>query len=38
MSQPLPTGGFNWVDPSAFMANKIGSYENCDNEGYLIRG
>ena len=36
MIQPLPTGGFNWVDPSEFTPDKIDSYANCDNEGYLL--
>ena len=32
MTQPLPTGGFNWVDPSEFMPDKIDSYM----KGYLL--
>ena len=36
MSQLLPTGGFNWIDPSEFTPDKIDSYANCDNEGYLL--
>ena len=35
MSQLLPTGGFDWVDPSEFTPKKIDSYTNCDSEGYL---
>ena len=36
MSQLLPTGGFNWVDPSQFISDKIDTYANCENEGYLL--
>ena len=36
MIQPLPTGGFNWVDPSEFTPDKIDSYAKCDSEGYLL--
>ena len=36
MSQLLPTGRFNWVDPSEFTSDKIDSYANCDSEGYLL--
>ena len=36
MSQLLPTGGFNWVDASQFTPNKIDSYANCDEKGYLL--
>ena len=36
MSQLLPTGRFNGVDPSQFKPNKIDSYSNCDEEGYLL--
>ena len=36
MIQPLPTGGFNWVDVSESMPDKINSYANCDSEGYLL--
>ena len=32
MSQPLPTGGFNLVDPS----DMIDSFANWDSEGYLL--
>ena len=33
MSQLLPTGGFEWVDPSQLTPDKIDSYVN---EGYLL--
>ena len=33
MSQPLPTGRFEWVDPSQFMSDNISA--NCE-EGYLL--
>ena len=33
MSQPPPTGGFEWVDPSEFTPDKTDSYTN---EGYLL--
>ena len=36
MSQPLPTGEFNWVDPSQLASEKVNSYANCDKEGYLL--
>ena len=36
MIQLLPTGGFNWVDPSEFTPDKIDSYVNCDKEGCLL--
>ena len=36
MSQLLPTRGFEWVDPSQFTPDKIDSYSNCENEGYLL--
>ena len=36
MIQKLSTGGFNWVDPSEFTPDKIDSYANCVNEGYLL--
>ena len=36
MIQPLPTGGFNWVDPSEFTPDKINSYTNWDSDGYLF--
>ena len=36
MIQPLPTGGFNWVDTSEFTLDKIDSYANWDSEGYLL--
>ena len=36
MIQPLPMGGFNWVDPSEFTPGKIDSYAKCDSEGYLL--
>ena len=36
MSQSIPTGRFNWVDLSQFMPDKIDSYSNCDNKGYLL--
>ena len=35
MNQPLPTGGFEWVDPSQFTPDKIDSYAN-RNKGYLL--
>ena len=39
MIQPLPTGGFNLVDPNEFTPDKIDSYVNCDNElGLSTRG
>ena len=31
-----PTGGFNWVDASKFMPDKIDSFANCDSRGYLF--
>ena len=34
MSQLLPTGGFNWVDPSELTPDKIESCSNWDSEGY----
>ena len=34
--QKLPTGGFNWVDPSQFTPDRIDFYANCKNEGYLL--
>ena len=36
MSQLLPAGGFEWVDLSLIMPDKIDSYTNCENEGYLL--
>ena len=36
MSQLLPTGGFNWVDPSEFTPDKIDSYANSDSQGYPL--
>ena len=36
MIQPLPTGGFEWVDPNEFTPDKIDSYADWDNEGYLL--
>ena len=36
MIQPLPTRGFNWVEPSEFTPDKIDSYANWDSEGYLL--
>ena len=36
MIQKLPTGGFNWVDPSEFTPDKIDSDANWNNEGYLL--
>ena len=36
MSQKLPTGGFQWVDPSQFTSNKINSYANCGSKGDLL--
>ena len=36
MIQKLPTGGFNWVDPSQFTPDNINFYANCENEGYLL--
>ena len=36
MIHPLPTRGFNWVDASEFMPEKIDSYTNCDSKGYLL--
>ena len=36
MIQLLPTGGFNWVDPSKFTPDNIDSYANYENEGYLL--
>ena len=36
MSQPLPTGGFNWVNPSQSTPDKIDSYANCNKKGYLL--
>ena len=36
MIQPLPTGGFNWVDQSEFMPDKIDSHVNWNNENYLL--
>ena len=35
MSQLLPTGGFNWVDPSEFTPDKSNSYANRE-ECYLL--
>ena len=32
MSQLLPTGGFNWVDPSQFTPDEISS----GNKGYML--
>ena len=36
MSELLPTRGLNWADPNEFKPDKIDSYANCDNEGYLL--
>ena len=36
MSQPLPTRGSNWVDPSEVTSDKIDNYANWDSEGYLL--
>ena len=36
MVQKLPTGAFNWVNPSEFTYDKIDSYGNWDSEGYLL--
>ena len=37
MIQLLPTGEFNWVDPSKFtMADKTDSYANWDSNGYIL--
>ena len=33
MSQPLPTGGFKWVD---VHLDEIGELVNCSNRGYLL--
>ena len=35
-SQLLSTRGFNWVDVSEFMPDKIDSYANCDSKDYLF--
>ena len=37
MSQLLPTGGFNWVDPSQFTPDNIGTNTNRENECCLLR-
>ena len=36
MIQLFPTSGFNWVNLSDFTPDKIDSYANGDNEGYLL--
>ena len=36
MGQLLPTGGFNWVDPSQFTPDHIDFHANCENNGYLL--
>ena len=36
MSQLLPIRGFNWANLSEFTPDKMDSYPNCDNEGYLL--
>ena len=36
MIQKLPTREFYWVDPSQFTPDKIDSYANCENKGYLL--
>ena len=37
MSQPLPTGGFKWVnDVSRFTPNKIGRLAKHGSKGYLL--
>ena len=36
MSQLLPAGGFNWIDPSQFTPDNINFYVECENEGYLL--
>ncbi len=38
MSQPLPTGGFKWVDESKYdhILNKLEMNEPCKNEGYTF--
>ena len=35
MSQPLPTGGFKWADPSHFTPDEIDRLAKCNDKGYL---
>ena len=31
MSQPIPNGGFNWLDPSEFTPDRVDSHANWDS-------